>query len=773
MHRLICALFLTSSLLLAGTTSCGPKVLASDEVDSVSKPNWRLDLAIAGESPALRTIEVVRDFPVDKDQVVWSSNLQLKVRGYDIDEQTRERKYQADVSGEQAPVIEVSFDQDPKSFNQVVLHVSSRRRRTFKMHLMRGDQIALSSVQMALRPRSKLQQVVFEFPGQAKESEPFTGMKLLMSKGPERASLYGLQLVSTPLLAKIAGQPGFLALNTIGIDARRSIGLSSIEPLETEIPQGYQGPVNFSLGMRELDARRAKGARLTVLELRGEQELQRQSFAFEKQWSSASIQLATAADANTRLRFELEHDQEREIVCILGQPQLMHEVKAPKTVIYITSDTHRADYLGSANKGVEVSTPFLDALASRGVLFTDCVSPANVTNPSHVAMMTGTPVRDTGILDNATPAGPQARTLAESFREAGYATFAGISATHLSPDKSGLGQGFDRVSLPRDGEATRDSVETMAPVISWLDNAQGRDLFVWLHIFDAHGPYGAPEDYNRPYYSDDKDPYDPSLPEPHEAMLPRWDPKVRDLAYVESMYRGEVSYLDARLEDFLSAERFQDAIIGFTADHGEWMLGPQHYFGHTALSPATLSVPLIVTWPGAPGGLRVDDSVQNLDLGRTLLDLAGLKGTVFPGENLVSGEPIEIGIPRFAMENGAKSVSIRTDQWFLVLSLRSLPASGLVAPIEKHSYQLYDFVADPLLQHDLREQQEQVALKLRGALIAWLQAGSLDRWGVEREVSQDEISQLAQLGYSDALVGANQGQWFEAGCTCIWCETAE
>lgn len=773
MHRLLCALSLTSGLLLAGATSCGPKVLAADDVSSVFRPTWRLDLTLAGEKPARRSIEVVRDFPVDKGLKRWSSNLQLRVRGYDTDKQTRKRKFRAVVTEGQAPVIDVAFEEDPTSFNQVVLHVSSRRRRTFKMHLMRGGEIAMSSVQMVIKPRTKLQQIVFVFPGQAKESEPFTGMRLLMSGGSDEASLFGLQLVNTPPLASIAGQPGALALNTIGVDARRSMGLSSIEPLETQVPRGYRGRVSFSLGMHNSEARRAKGAELVVQEMRGVEVLQRHSFDIDNQWSTESMLIEAAADATTRLRFELVHDQEREIVCVLGQPQLMQKLEVPKTVVYITSDTHRADYLGAANSGIEVSTPFLDALASRGVLFTDCVSPANVTNPSHVAMMTGTPVRDTGILDNATPVGEQARTLAESFRKAGYATYAGISATHLSPEKSGLGQGFDRVTIPIEGEATRDSVETMAPVISWLDNARGRDLFLWLHIFDAHGPYGAPEDYNKPYYSADKDPYDTSLPELHEAMIPRWDPKVRDLAYVESMYRGEVSYLDARLEDFLSMERFENAIIGFTADHGEWMRGPQHYFGHTALSPATLNVPLILSWPGAPGGLRIDDSVQNLDLGRTLLDLAGLERMPFPGENLISGEPIEVGVPRFAMESGAKAASIRTDRWFLILYLRTLPAAGLVPPIEKHSYVLYDFVADPLCQHDLREQHEQLALKLRGALIGWLQAGSQERWGVEREVSQAELSQLAQLGYSDALVGANQGQWFEADCACKWCATAE
>lgn len=721
---------------------------------------------------------MVRDFPVDKELELWTIDQRLVTRAYAIDEQTGERRFQAIAKAAQAPTITVKFEQDPQTFNQVILYVRSRPRRTFRLHLLREDEVVLSSAQVALRPRSKMQQVVFEFPGQAKESEPITGLTLAMSAGPKEATLYRIQLVNSPPLAHIAGSAGALELNTLGVDARRSMGLSSLEPLEARIPASYRGQVGFSLGMFKADLRRSHAPQLKVAEMRGQEVVQEQTFSFgpkkaDPTWQEGRIKLSSSADADTRFRFRLVNDKDREIVCILGQPQLLQAVEQPATVVLITSDTHRADYLGASNSGVDVRTPFLDALAARGVLFTDCVSPTNITNPSHIAMMTGTPARDTGILDNTTPVAEQALTLAESFRDAGYVTYGAISATHLSPERSGLGQGFDRVTFPLEGEVTRDSVETMGLILSWLDQAAGRPLFLWLHLFDAHGPYDAPEDYNRPYYSANKDPYDSSLPELHKAMRPHWNPKVRDLNYIESLYRGEISYLDAGLEEFLSQERFTDAVIGFTSDHGEWLMGPQHYFGHTALSPSTLNVPMILAWPGAPQGLRVDDSVQNLDLGRTLLDLAGLGEVPFPGENLVYGEPVQVGVPRFAMEAGGKSASIRTDRWFLVLSLRDLPASGLVPAIEKHAYTLYDFVVDPLCQHDLREQEEQVAIRLRAALLTWLQSASRYRWGVEREVSQAEISQLAQLGYSDAPVGVSQGRWIKDDCACEWCATVK
>lgn len=207
----------------------------------------------------------------------------------------------------------------------------------------------------------------------------------------------------------------------------------------------------------------------------------------------------------------------------------------------------------------------------------------------------------------------------------------------------------------------------------------------------------------------------------------------------------------------MDLERFQQAVIGFTGDHGEWLLGPQHYFTHSALSPQTLNVPLIITWPAAPAGTRVETPVQNVNLGRTLLDLAGESSASFPGKTLFPQEAPEAGTPRFTIEMSGKGASIRSGSWFLVLNLLDQKASGLEPRRIRHAYWLYDFRADPACQNDLRLEHVALAKKLRETLINWLQAGSADHWAVEREVGQAELAQLAQLGYSDALVGANQG----------------
>src|SRR4051812_29271185 len=57
-------------------------------------------------------------------------------------------------------------------------------------------------------------------------------------------------------------------------------------------------------------------------------------------------------------------------------------------VLLITLDTTRADHIGAYGY-TAAQTPTLDALAKRGVLFEECITPTAYTLPSHSSIMTG------------------------------------------------------------------------------------------------------------------------------------------------------------------------------------------------------------------------------------------------------------------------------------------------------------------------------------------------------------------------------------------------
>src|SRR5262245_25213859 len=88
-------------------------------------------------------------------------------------------------------------------------------------------------------------------------------------------------------------------------------------------------------------------------------------------------------------------------------------------VVLITLDTTRADHL-SVNGGVngypQRITPHLDALAQRGVVFSEAFAANTNTAPSHASIMTGLPVPAHGVTFNGHSLRRGAMTLAERLR---------------------------------------------------------------------------------------------------------------------------------------------------------------------------------------------------------------------------------------------------------------------------------------------------------------------------------------------------------------------
>jgi arylsulfatase A-like enzyme len=320
---------------------------------------------------------------------------------------------------------------------------------------------------------------------------------------------------------------------------------------------------------------------------------------------------------------------------LLTQPVLAKPAERAPTVLLITSDTHRADHVGFAGSRHDVLTPELDRLAARGLWFSNCVSTSNATQPSHVAILTGESPRDTRVIDNVTMLSGDATTLAERFRDAGWATWAAVSADHLDDANSGLGQGFDRMSAPRDYQ--RNASDTISRVETWLEGQRGLPVFIWVHLYDAHTPYTPTEPFLAEHWPADKNPFDAALPEARVPELARalMPEGLRDLDYMRACYRAEVTELDSQLPRLFDHPRLRDGVIAFTADHGESLGAHGVYWDHRGLYPQTTQVPLVLAWPGSPRGMRSDRPVTNVDLARTLLDLAGLPSVEMPGTSLV------------------------------------------------------------------------------------------------------------------------------------------
>src|SRR5438552_4759666 len=286
-----------------------------------------------------------------------------------------------------------------------------------------------------------------------------------------------------------------------------------------------------------------------------------------------------------------------------------HSAKAKPNVILITIDTVRADHVGCYG-ATGVQTPTLDALARDGIVFERAISQVPLTWPSHAAILTGTYPFQNGVQDfTGQPLDPKFRTVAEAFKQSGYATAAVVSAFVL--DRGwGLARGFDfyddafsaETFQQKDiGLVDRKAGESVTHALDWLKKTR-TPFFLWLHIYDPHSPYDPPEPYRTQYRSH---PYD-----------------------------GEIAYADhelGRLMLWLKRSHLYDrSLIVLLSDHGE-SLGEHSEKEHGFfVYNATVRVPMIVKPPAGSGFRtgRVARPVETIDIAPTLLQSAGIKDAI-------------------------------------------------------------------------------------------------------------------------------------------------
>jgi choline-sulfatase len=296
----------------------------------------------------------------------------------------------------------------------------------------------------------------------------------------------------------------------------------------------------------------------------------------------------------------------------------------PRNLVLISIDTLRADRVGSYGYAA-AQTPRLDGLARAGLRFAQATTVVPLTLPAHSSLLTGTFPSWHGVRDNGGfYLGDEQITLAEVLRERGYRT-GGFIAAFVLDARWGIAQGFDRFFDDFDFERfdrapsmdfiQRPGNEVVERAIAWVAEDRDRPFFAFVHLYDPHTPYQAPE----PYRS-------------------RFPPTMH------GAYDAEVAAADAyvgRLLDALAADgRLDETLVIVLGDHGE-MLGEhgeqQHGF---FIYDAAVRIPLIMAGPGVP--VRdVADQVRIVDVMPTALDLLGVPAP--PGVQGASLRPLARG----------------------------------------------------------------------------------------------------------------------------------
>jgi len=650
-------------------------------------------------------------------------------------------------------MVQIPISDDIPSFNEVTVECAVVGRTyalSVSEYLEAGVVLSLSPSH-TLRPTGQIEHCTSAFrearSGLGKQRE----IRVHFSGAADLMALTAVHLSLRPWESFLPASDGS-GLHRVGTVWRRSVGLvpgAQVDLGEVRVPAGSELSLHVALATRlhtPLDQAEVE----LLVESRGGKRIVSRTFVAQRAQAAAWERIAFRFDEDItglgRLRLT---SQDKEAYVLIADPLVARQVDSAPTVVFITSDTHRADHMGYVGAPSPVHTPNLDALSLRGVRFLDCFAPNSSTNPSHVAMMTGTSPRDTRIVTNTVELAKRARTLAESFAEAGYRTIAVVSAPHLTPAPSGLGQGFDR--FEGSDTVVPDAEQSVAIALAQLEEAKGVPVFLWLHLFDAHSPYGPPEPFDRKYYPKDRDPRSGEFSlGVVDNCLPPWLDGVRDAGYFYSQYRAEVDYLDHSLGRLFDLPRVRAGIVAFTADHGESFGQHGIYWNHAGLYPDTIRVPLILTWPGAPGLTEVTEPVESVDIGRTLLDLAGAS-VPFPGRDLrwsLAESPERQA--RFTLNAHYLEASMSVQGWLLILHLKPHQVLGETIARERGEVELYNLDEDPLCARNLVLDELPRATKMRERLIEWLDQADPQGLGVgTSDLSGEERALLNQLGYAD------------------------
>lgn len=310
-----------------------------------------------------------------------------------------------------------------------------------------------------------------------------------------------------------------------------------------------------------------------------------------------------------------------------------------KNLIFISLDTVRADVAYSRR------FPDFDALRNDSTAFLNTISSSPLTPISHASVFSGLQPENHGIRHLfKEKLKPEVKTLAEIFKDQGYTTGAIVSCPGMNRWYE-FSRGFDfyedeiprlpdgsdplkTVDVKKRGAAKKRGHIVYERVVEWLEKNKENNFFLFVHFFDAHWPYEAPEKFGG-----------------------------------ENYYEEEVAYsahfMNKILEKVKELDLYNETTIVCFSDHGEDLDGlypndkggeknghPEELGHGCLLYDQTQKVILTIKDENLEKNKDITEQVRLVDVMPTVLDLFKIKTEIkFDGVSLlplVRGEKLNL-----------------------------------------------------------------------------------------------------------------------------------
>ncbi len=372
--------------------------------------------------------------------------------------------------------------------------------------------------------------------------------------------------------------------------------------------------------------------------------------------------------------------------CLTGTGLHAKDAAKPDVVFIVVDDLN--DWIGVMGGHPQSKTPNLDALAARGVLFTNAHCNAPQCGPSRTSFLHGVYPKSTGryfnnprrmpffgdqpmqgITSKNPPKDPV--IFHRHFKQNGYRVVSGGKVAHVNTArmKRGLDAYLnrpqdvrgnftdDKANLWGEGgphnhaeEETGDYKVARWAMEEWKKGSE-KPLLMTIGFYRPHRPFNAPKAYFEKFpletiqlpqvRADDLDdlpPYGKALARSN-AHKDLFKPRTvheqilhlggeQEWKYMVQSYLACINYVDAQIGRLLEAlrenPRNRDTVIVLTSDHG-WNLGEKTHWCKAAIWRDTTRVPFMVVLPGvSKAGLRNNQPISHVDIYPSLCDFAGI-----------------------------------------------------------------------------------------------------------------------------------------------------